>query len=205
MKRIISILTILFTITSLSHNQIKTWDASKAKKPLQLVQWEVNDLVYHIKKKVEKPFQKQAFALVSDENTEQKIPLFYNGDKQWVFRYSSSTIGKKSFVIASEIKELLAQKGSLIISKNEKKDRYGGIVRNNEDPRHFYYEDGSHYFNLAFECDWLYALDYGNAELPKTKHLLSLLKENGFNQVVMNVFAYGLDLDWVRDERLKSL
>ena len=71
-------------------------------------------------------------------------------------------------------------------------------------PQNFFYEDGTHYFNLAFECDWLYALDYGNDQLPKTKHLLNLLNEYGFNQVVMNVYAYGLDFDWVRDERLAA-
>ena len=204
MKKLIFTFTILFSITSLSNAQIKIWDASKTKKPFQIVQWEVNDLVYQVKKKVEKPFSTEAYAVVRDEKGAQRIPLFFNGNKEWVFRYSCATVGEKSFVIESEIEELNGKQGSFIISENQKADRHGGIVRNKEYPRRFFYEDGSHYFNLAFECDWLFALDYGQKDLAKTKHLLSLIQENGFNQVVMNVYAYDPDTDWVKDERLKE-
>lgn len=53
---------------------------------------------------------------------------------------------------------------------------------------------------MAFECDWLYALDYGQEDIKKTKHLLSLLNENKFNQIVMNVYSY--DVKWKKDKRL---
>jgi hypothetical protein len=188
----------------LSFSQIKVCKSTKSNQTIKTVQWEVNDLVYKTKKNIEKPFSKKSYAIVKSQDREQQIPLFYNGENQWVFRYSSSTIGKKSFIIKSEIKELNGKKGKFIISKNLKKERHGAVVLNEKDPRHFYYEDGSHYFNLAFECDWLYALDYGQEDISKTEHLLGLINENGFNQVVMNVYAYDPDLDWVKDEKLKE-
>ncbi|MFC2098724.1 DUF4038 domain-containing protein [Bacteroidota bacterium] len=181
--------------------QIQVWESPKPNKPFQCSQWEVNDLVYQTKKNVDKPFSKEAYAVVTGEDGIQKIPLFYNDNNKWVFRYSSSTTGKKSFILESDIKELDGKKGEFIVSANTKRDRHGGVVLNEENPQHFFYEDGSHYFNLAFECDWLFALDYGQKEIPKTKHLLTLLNQNGFNQIVMNVYAYGVDVDWIKDKR----
>lgn len=179
--------------------QIKVWQQPKS---ITSQQWQLNDLVYTSKQPVQDPFSKEIYALVTSAEEQQKVPLFYNGGNEWVFRYSSAKIGKKTFVIQSDIKGLKGKRGKITITENKKEDRHGGIVLKKENPRHFFYEDGSHYFNLAFECDWLYALDYGNKDLPKTKHLLGLLNKNGFNQIVMNVYAYGLDFDWVRDENL---
>ncbi|TYA74656.1 apiosidase-like domain-containing protein [Seonamhaeicola marinus] len=198
MKALRTLILLIF-IGQLGFAQIKVW---KSPKSITSQQWEVNDLIYTARQSIETPFKEKVFAVVTSGEGEQKVPLFYNGGNQWVFRYSSAKIGKKSFVIQSNIKGLKGKKGRITITENQKKDRHGGIVLKKENPRHFFYEDGSHYFNLAFECDWLYALDWGNEDLPKTKHLLGLLNENGFNQIVMNVYAYGLDFDWVRDKNL---
>lgn len=202
--RIVCSLWCLLVLVQMGYTQISIHKNPESNVPIKIVQWEVNDLIYQLKKETDNPFSTKAFALVTGGHEAQKIPLFYNGNNQWVFRFSSSEVGEKSFVIESEIKELNGKKGSFIISKNKKGDRHGGIVRNNKYPRRLFYEDGSHYFNLAFECDWLFALDYGKEDLSKTEHLLSRIQENGFNQIVMNVYAYDPDTDWVRDEKLKE-
>lgn len=181
-------------------SQIKTVKNPKSNKLIQTTQWEVNDLVYRVNKIIKSPHSKKAYAIVTGGGDTQRIPLFYNGDKTWVFRYSGTTIGNKSFIIESEIKGLNNKKGKINVAPNKKKNRHGGIVLNKENPQHFFYEDGSHYFNLAFECDWLFALDYGQKEIPKTKHLLSLLNEYDFNQIVMNVYSY--DVKWPKDKKL---
>ncbi|MCL7764539.1 DUF4038 domain-containing protein [Polaribacter sp. Z014] len=200
-KKVIILLGILFFV-NVSVAQIQVWKKPKKNKAIETVQWQVNDIVYKVKKEVKDPFSKNAFAIVKSNNTEQKIPLFYNGDKTWVFRYSSASIGNKTFVIASEIKELDGEKGKIVVAENKKENRHGGVVLSKEDTQHFYYEDGSHYFNLAFECDWLFALDYNQKEIPKTEHLLSLIEKYGFNQVVMNVYSY--DVKWPKAKRLKD-
>lgn len=204
MSKLLSTFFISVFFIQSSMGQIMVWNAPKSSKTIKSVQWQVNDVVYKTKKTITNPFSKKAFAIVSGENSEQRVPLFYNGKNEWVFRYSSSTVGKKSFIIESELKDLDGKKGKFLFTENKKKERHGGIVKNDNDKRHFYYEDGSHYFNLAFECDWLFALDYGEKTISKTEHLLGLINENGFNQVVMNVYAYDPDVNWVKDKRLKE-
>lgn len=200
--RIYFILSIILLFAQSSIAQIKTWKSPKASKSIHTVQWEVNDLVYLVKQKIEKPLNAEVYAIVKDEDGTQKIPLFYNGNKKWVFRYSDSSIGTKTFVLESDIKELNGKRGKFIVAENKKHNRHGGVVLNNDNPQHLFYEDGSHYLNLAFECDWLFALDYGQKEISKTEHLLSLINENGFNQVVMNVYSY--DVSWPKDKRLSE-
>lgn len=200
MNKLFSIIIFTFLSVQFSKAQIKVWDNPKSNISIQSVQWEVNDLVYRTKKSLAKPFSKQAFAIVYSSEGEQNIPLFYNGNNEWIFRYSSTTIGDKPFVIESEVKDLNGKKGKFTITENKKKERHGGIVLNEEKPNRFFYEDGSHYFNLAFECDWLFALDYGQNDIPKTSHLLSLLNKTGFNQIVMNVYSY--DVSWPKDKLL---
>ena len=63
-------------------------------------------------------------------------------------------------------------------------------------PQHFAYADGTPYFLLAFECDWLFALDDDQAQT-----LLDQVAAHGFNHVVMNVFAY--DVVWPKDATVK--
>lgn len=200
MSKTLAILLVSVFVTQIALAQIKVYENPKANKPIQSAQWEVNDLVYHVKKKVDDPHGKEIYAIVSGAEGTQKIPLFYNGEKEWVFRYSSSTLGNKSFILQSDVPELDGKKGKFTITENKKKDRHGGVVLNKENPQHLFYEDGTHYFNLAFECDWLFALDYDQSEITKTRHLLSLVNQNGFNQIVMNVYSY--DVSWPKDEKL---
>jgi len=196
------VLTVLFVQSAFG--QTKIFNPADLKAPVETAQWEVIDLVYTIKGKIEKPLLKEAFAIFTADDGEQKVPLFYNGDNEWILRYSSATVGDKKFEIQSDVKGLNGKTGKIRVTKNQKPNRHGGIVRKKEDPRHFYYQDGSPYFNMAFECDWLFALDYKEKELSKTDHLLDLIAQNGFTQIVMNVYAFDVDTNWVADKLLAS-
>ena len=176
------------------------WPSPDETSPIRTAQWEVNDLVYQVKSEVEAPFSASAFATVSCKDGDQKVPLFFDGNSRWIFRYSSSTPGEFSFVIKSDISELDGKKGTFLVSENQKPGRHGGVVLDPKNPQRLFYEDGTHYLNLAFECDWLFALDYGKNEIPKTKHLLSVINKHGFDQIVMNVYAH--DVRWPKDKRL---
>ena len=200
MLRGLIILIGLFMSINFSTAQIKVWENLEEGKEILSEQWVVNDLVFSINSKSEFPFEEKAEAIVTDDSGTQMIPLFYNGDGDWILRYSSFQLGTKNFIIESSIDELNGITGEITINKNLKKDRHGSIVLNEETPNRFFYQDGQHYFNLAFECDWLFALDYGEKDLEKTKHLLKLLNHHGFNQIVMNVYSY--DVSWPKDERL---
>ncbi|GJM62441.1 DUF5060 domain-containing protein [Persicobacter diffluens] len=137
-----------------------------------------------------------------------RVPGFYNGDKEWIIRFSADEEGIYKYVTSSEIKTLNNKKGSIKVGPNTAPDKKGGVVISKQHPRYFEYQDGSPYFLMAYECDWLYALDYKNEQgIPRTWKLLEQLEENGFNQVVMNVFSYDIDAPhaaWTKDEKLKD-
>ncbi|MBK1879720.1 DUF4038 domain-containing protein [Pelagicoccus mobilis] len=200
MKTFIAALLLALVGSPLGFAQIKESNSNGKKDVVRCQQWEVVDLVYKLGRDVFDPFEVKAYAVVEDSADTQRIPLFYNGDDEWVFRYSSATVGEKRFAIESELEDLNGKKGRILVSENQKDDRHGGIVLSEEHPDRLFYEDGTHYFNLAFECDWLFALDYGNGNIKKTEHLLSLLNQYGFNQIVMNVYSY--DVSWPKDPRL---
>ncbi|MFC2113472.1 DUF4038 domain-containing protein, partial [Bacteroidota bacterium] len=132
-----------------------------------------------------------------------KIPGFYNGSNEWVIRFSASLPGKWEYITHSSVKKLDNRKGSLSILDKSKEGQHGGIVIPENNPQHFAYEDGTPYFLMAWECDWLYALDYHDDNgVPKTEHFLDLIAGNGCNQLVMNVFSY--DVSWPKDPKLKE-
>jgi hypothetical protein len=67
--------------------------------------------------------------------------------------------------------------------------------------RRFAYADGTPCLVMGFECDWLFALDADNAEdIPNTRLMAETIVANGFNHVVMNVFAY--DAPWGEKDRI---
>jgi len=201
MKKETATSILLLLVFSLASAQIKVWENPQQQNPIQICQWEVNDLVYRVKQKIDAPFSIKACAIITGEDTIQNIPLFYNGNGEWIFRFSGSIPGLKTFVIESELGELNGKKGKIEITKNSNPERHGGIVLKKEDPQHFYYEDGTPYFLQAFECDWLFALDYHNENgIPKTSQLLNHLKENEINQIVTTIYSF--DVAWPKDPKL---
>ncbi|WP_157208967.1 DUF5060 domain-containing protein [Mariniflexile maritimum] len=197
----ISVVAILF-LSNVAFGQIKK-ENYKKHASYQVEKWEVLDISFVSKTQLKSPFTADFHAIFTHENgTKQEVPGFYNGQNEWIIRFSSSQKGKWRFETKGDLAELSGKKGNIIV-ENNKENNHGAIVINKENPQHFYYEDGTPYFLLAFECDWLYALDYHNDKgIPKTNHLLDLIGQNGFNQIVMNVFSY--DVNWEKDEKLKE-
>lgn len=168
-----------------------------------VAKWEVIDIPIKLKQTIEQPFQLNANAIFThSDGDKMTVPIFYDGNNRWLIRFSASKQGQWQFITQSESDLLKGQTGEVIVEP-AKADNHGAIVLNQQDKQNFYYEDGTPYFLLGFEMDWLYALDYHNQTgTPKSEHFLSILKQNGFNQIVMNVFSY--DVSWEKDERLKQ-
>lgn len=169
---------------------------------IKLKRWQVLDVSFNAKSAA--PFKAEFYAIfTSPSGKEQKVPGFYNGDKEWILRFSGSELGFWTYRTIANVKALNGKKSSIELIKKREFEQKGAIIIPKEDPQHFYYEDGTPYFLMAFECDWLYALDYHNEDgIPKTEHMLNLIKENGFNKVVMNVFSYDVNWKWGKDSLL---
>ena len=167
---------------------------------IRLNKWEVMDISFQLKKRPSgNPFELTFGATFKGpENESLKLPGFYNGDNEWVIRFSAGMAGEWAFNTYSAHPELAGLKGTVVVSESAAPGEHGAVRIDPNAPRHFMYADSTPYFGIAFELDWLFALDYGNKEgLPKTRQIISDIKENGFNQVVMNVYAY--DVGWPTD------
>ncbi|MGJ8682444.1 MAG: DUF5060 domain-containing protein [Paraglaciecola sp.] len=175
-----------------------------------IAKWEVLDIPVKLDQDIQKPFQRTANAIFTHASGKtKKVPIFYNGDKQWLIRFSASKTGSWQYQTQSDVSSLNGLTGKVTVEEAQA-DNHGAIVLNKDYPQHFFYEDGTPYYAMAFELDWLFALDYQNDKgVPKTDHMLSLIKDNGFNQVVMTVYSYDVraesePLYWRKDPKLAN-
>ena len=137
---------------------------------------------------------------VNEAGDSLSVPGFWDGGKRFVIRFAPPTDGVWEFKTSSALSTLDGLSGSVNAGPAVDGQR-GPIGIAPDDSRRFVYADGSRYFPLAFEIDWLFALDAENAAgIPKSEMLLEYVSRHGFNQVVMNVFAY--DVRWPRDPEL---
>ncbi|CAN5556027.1 hypothetical protein BH23BAC1_BH23BAC1_46310 [soil metagenome] len=169
---------------------------SKGKK-IEVKKWEVIDISFKVKRKpAGNPFDVDFGAEFRGPGNESlRIPGFYNGNDEWVIRFSSGKTGNWNYKTYSSHGELAGLSGAVNSIENTNPNRHGAVIIDPENPQRFVYEDGTSYFALAFELDWLFALDYDNKkDIPKTRQIISDVKENGFNQIVMNVYA--CDVNW---------
>ena len=170
---------------------------------IQAHQWDVIDIQFHVKRIPGQPVDLDFTATFKHKSgRELESAGFYDGDGLYVIRFAPMLAGKWTYTTRSSSSELDALTGNLVADA-ARDGRRGGIV---VDPKHdtrFVYENGESYYPIAFECDWLFALDAENpSDIPKTRTFVDTLAESGFNQVVMNVFAY--DVNWPKDEKLVS-
>jgi hypothetical protein len=165
-------------------------------------QWEVIDLAFRADYSKGNPYLVEFQGeFVNGEGEKMMVPGFYNGDNEWIIRFSASIPGIWTYATNSQIKKLDGKNGQLTVVSSSKLERHGGIIASLDKRKKFFYEDGTPYMLQAFECDWLFALDYHNADaIPKSTHLMNLLAENGINQVVTTVYSY--DVNWKKDELL---
>ncbi len=164
-------------------------------------QWEVIDLCFQLEAVPEKPFDLEFSAVLKNgKGTQLEVPGFYNGNRDYVVRLTPPTFGTWHYETRSAHTALNGLHGKLEVQR-AKEGRKGGIVLNPESVREFSYQNGDAYYPIAFESDWLFALDAENsADIPVTRTFVDRLAKDGFNQIVMNVFAY--DVRWPKDEAL---
>ncbi len=164
--------------------------------------WEIIDLPFRTSKNVEQPFDVSFSAAFTHESGESIIvPGFFNGENQWVIRFSSAIPGTWNYLTNSGLEQLNSIAGKVRVSAENAENQHGAIKVSSQNAQRFCYEDGTSFFPLAFELDWLFALDAQNQDdIPRTKSIISAIKENGFNKVIMNVYAY--DAKWGERDKI---
>jgi hypothetical protein len=171
------------------------------KSAVAVEKWDLIDLSFKVNRMPSgNPFDVVFGAVFTGpENANLDVPGFYNGNNEWVLRFSANKPGKWSFTTYSSSDRLTGQVGTVNVTENKDPNRKGAIMVDPKNPQYFIYEDDTPYFNLIYELDWLFALDYHNKQgLTRTSQIVQDIKDNGFNQIVMNVYAY--EVRWHTDK-----
>jgi hypothetical protein len=120
----------------------------------------------------------------------------------YVIRFTPPTAGTWRYTTKSSLPALDGLKG-MLKAEPASADRKGGVIVNPQSTRQFYDENGESYYPIASESDWLFALDSENKEdFPVIRTFVDQLANEGFNQIVMNVFPY--DVKWAKDGKLDT-
>jgi len=165
-------------------------------------QWETATFEFSVKRKVQEPFDvKFGAVLRHTDGYTMDVPGFYNGNNSWLIRFNPQLTGEWNYLTYSQNQELSGKSGQLLVTESKDASQHGPITISQDDPSKFIYADGTPYFLLAFELDWLFALDAENPDdIPKARQIINQVKENGFNQIVMNVYAY--DAGWGEKDKI---
>ena len=165
-------------------------------------QWDVLDVQFKLESLPKSPVDLEFSATFRHESGRtMNAAGFYDGENTYVLRFTPPLVGRWTYRTSSTRDELDGLNGDLTVH-SARPGRNGGILLDPQRPRCFQYENGDAYFPIAIECDWLFALDAENPRgIPRTRKWVDTLAANGFNQVVLNVYAF--DVNWPKDDRLK--
>jgi hypothetical protein len=157
--------------------------------------WAPRDFTFVAKNPGDKPFAVQFSATVkAPDGRTFTQPGFFDGDGTWKVRVSANQPGAWSLVTHSDLPELNERRAAFTCASAIAPRTHGALRVDPAHPHHFIFEDGTRFFMLAYECDWLWAFDVGNPALPTTKRFLERIAAHGFNHVLLNVFAF--DTGW---------
>jgi len=144
------------------------------------------------------PFTVDVSATIKGPGWEKLVvPGFYDGENTWKIRFSPTRLGLWQYATRSEADPAMNWKrGQIECVPNTHPNIHGGLRIDRKHPRHFIYEDGTRYFLLGFEADWVWALDMSDAEMPNLKNFIDTIAKYGFNHLVMNAYAH--DTTWAK-------
>jgi len=173
----------------------KVKPAQKEARRLNVQRWHPHDFAFKSSKRYPNPFLVPFSAtLTSPKGKTYTLGGFYDGRGTWKVRVRPDIEGEWTLRTTSTDKELNGKSLSFWCSPNVDPAVHGGLRVDKAHPYPFVYEDGSRYFLLGYECDWLWALDMKDPKLPALKPFLSKLERFGFNHILLNTYAY--DVPW---------
>jgi hypothetical protein len=161
----------------------------------QVPRWAPHDFTFTCHAPPAEPY---AVAFIADvtgpDGRKLSVPGFYDGPGQWKVRVSAPVEGAWSLVTHSAVPELDGQRRSFVCVTNPSPAVHGALCVDPGHPHQFVFEDGTRFFPMGYECDWLWALDADEPKLGVLDPFLDKLTAHGFNFVILNAFAY--DTKW---------
>ncbi len=167
----------------------------EASRVLTVPRWQPHDFIFESRERYPNPFTVPFAATVSGPSGAKfSIPGFYDGKGRWKIRFAPDSPGKWVLKTYSKDPSLNGAKVIFQCVKNADPRVHGPLKVDPKHPRHFVHADGTRFFHLGYECDWLWALDMNRADLPTLDPFLDKLAAHGFNCILLNAFAY--DTNW---------
>lgn len=119
-----------------------------------------------------------------------RVPGFYDGDGTWKIRFGAPEAGKWRLKTSSPVAALHGKViDDIEAAPNRHPKVHGALKVDAANPHHFRYADGTRFFLLGYECDWLWAPPRSVQET-----MVRQMTANGFNYVVVNIYAH--DTKW---------
>ena len=157
--------------------------------------WQPHDFAFTASEATGNPFKVGMGATVKGPDGQTfTLPGFYDGNNTWKIRVSPTIIGDWSLVTQSDLPALNGQREAFTCVANPNLQVHGGLRVDPQHPHHFIHEDGTRYFLMGYECDWLWALDMDDPSLPRVNPFLDKLAAHGFNYIILNSYAH--DTGW---------
>ncbi len=128
------------------------------------------------------------------DNLSLTIPGFYDGDGNYRIRFSAPLPGEWRMRTISSIAALNAKSESIRALPNRNSRVHGVLEIDREHPYHFQFRDGSRFYLMGYEADWLWGADMLDPQRKLMHRLIDQIDARGFNYVLVNVYAH--DTRW---------
>jgi Domain of unknown function (DUF5060)/Protein of unknown function (DUF4038) len=122
------------------------------------------------------------------------LPGFYTGGQIWKVRFSPTSAGTFTYLTSSTQDPSLNGLTGTVPPGTANPNGHGAVRIDAALPHHYLYDDGTRYFQMGYEIDWLGLMDFGDATITKAKTLIDMVAANGFSEV--NLELYGYDTSW---------
>ena len=124
-----------------------------------------------------------------------EVPGFYAGVNIWKIRFAPTAIGEWHYITSSTEPSLDKRTGVVHCIENSHEAVHGRLQINRNYHHHYSFEDGTPYFQMGYEIDWLGLLDFGDPDIVKAKNLIDMVANYHFSEILMNAYAH--DTTWL--------
>lgn len=123
-----------------------------------------------------------------------RVPGFYDGANDWKIRFMAPSQGNWMLRTVSPVADLNGRTESIVAGPNKNPNIHGRLRVDQDHPYHFRWEDGTRFFLMGYEADWLGLAAMDDPERKTMHRLIDQMHSRGFNYVLVNVYAH--DTSW---------
>jgi hypothetical protein len=123
-----------------------------------------------------------------------RVPGFYDGTDTWKIRFMAPAAGQWQLRTVSSTAALHGKEERITASANNNPNVHGLLRVDADHPYHFRWQDGTRFFLMGYEADWLGLAQMDDPQRKTMHRLIEQMHSRGFNYVLANVYAH--DTRW---------